>query len=84
MARGALVRGLEHAAAVVEESANGDTEQNPASTALQAAADRIRAAADGDAAHTAVDDVMTYLMENLGEIDGNRVAELSNVIGGAG
>jgi hypothetical protein len=86
---GQLARGLEHAAEVVAASHDGDPGlvSVAASEALRAAADRISATATPDdvasneQARTAVSDVLTYLSENVGRVDGQKVAELSQLIG---
>ncbi len=85
---GHLVDGLEHAAEVV--AANQPTGSGQASEAatdaLRAAAARVAATADpnGEAntanVEAAVGDVLTYLSEHVGDVDGGRVAELSQLI----
>jgi hypothetical protein len=86
---GQLARGLEHAAEVVAASHDGGSGHVSvaASEALRAAADRISATATpGDVAgneqvRIAVSNVLTYLSENVDQVDGRQVAELSQLIG---
>ncbi|MCH7844264.1 MAG: hypothetical protein IH850_00330 [Acidobacteria bacterium] len=88
---GQLARGLEHAAEVVAASHDGESGgvSVAASGALRAAAERISAsvsANDGTGnqqVQTAAADVLTYLADNVGDIDGRKVAELSQLIGAA-
>lgn len=88
---GQLARGLEHAAKVVAASHDGESGRVSvaASEALRAAAERIRATvspnggANNEQVRTAVADVLTYLSDNVGDVDGRKVAELSQLIGAA-
>ncbi len=88
---GQLVRGLEHAAEVVAATHDGESGgvSFAASEALRGAAERIGAtvsANDGTGnqqVQTAAADVLTYLADNVGNIDGRKVAELSRLIGAA-
>ena len=88
---GQLARGLEHAAEVVAASHDGESGgvSVEASGALRAAAERISAsvsANDGTGnqqVQTAAADVLTYLADNVGDIDGRKVVELSQLIGAA-
>jgi hypothetical protein len=88
---GQLARGLDHAAEVVAASHDGESGRVSvaASDALHTAAERIRTtvAPNGgttsEEVHTAVADVLTYLSDNFGDMDGRKFAELSQLIGAA-
>jgi hypothetical protein len=87
---GQLARGLEHAAEVVAASHEGESGHvsNAASEALLAAAQRVGTivAPNGGTTSeqdTAVAKVLTYLSDNVGDVDGRYVAELSQMIGAA-
>ena len=85
---GHLADGLEHAAEVLAANHGGDSADasEAASEALRAAAERITATAHpstGDNTvqlEAAVSDVLAYLSEHVGDVDGTRVAELSQLI----
>lgn len=89
---GHLADGLEHAAEVLAANHGGESKDasEAASEALRAAAERITATAHPNSGATtarveaAVADVLTYLSENVGDVDGRRVAELSQLIGSWG
>ncbi len=87
---GQLARGLEHAAEVVAASHDGEPGHvsDAASEALRAAAQRVDTivAPNGGTTSeqdTAVAKVLTYLSDNVGDVDGRYVAELSQMIGAA-
>ncbi len=88
---GQLARGLEHAAEVVAASHDGEPGHvsDAASEALRAAAQRVdtivapNGGTTNKKVHTAVADVLTYLSDNVGDVDGRYVAELSQMIGAA-
>jgi len=87
---GQLARGLEHAAEVVAASHDGEPGHvsDAASEALRAAAQRVNTivAPNGGTTSeqdTAVGKVLTYLSNNVGDVDGRYVAELSQMIGAA-
>lgn len=80
---GEVPRGLQHAAEAVEKhSADGPT----ASEALKDAADRVRAGGAEPSAATreGVAGLLTYISENVGDLDGRQVAELAREIGSQG
>ena len=74
VAQGHADRGLEHAADIVEGDAS-------AQAALLAAAERI-AGLDTAASHEGVAELLTYLSENAGSVDGTAVAGMARTIGG--
>ncbi len=88
---GQLARGLEHAAEVVAASHDGEPGHvsDAASDALRAAAQRVdtivapNGGTTSEPVHTAVADVLTYLSDHVGDVDGRYVAELSQMIGAA-
>lgn len=88
---GQLARGLEHAAEVVAASHDGESGHvsDAASEALRAAAERVstivapNGGTTSEQAYTAVADVLTYLSNNVGDVDGREVAKLSRLIGAA-
>ena len=88
---GQLARGLEHAAEVVAVSHDGEPGHvsDAASEALRAAAQRVstivapNGGTTSEKVDTAVADVLTYLSDNVGDVDGRYVAELSQLIGAA-
>lgn len=88
--KGQLARGLEHTPQVVAANQPDPAPlASEATDALRAAAQRISALADrgAEAAHPdvsdAVSDLLTYLSEHIGEVDGQRVAELAQLVGEA-
>ena len=88
---GQLARGLEHAAEVVAASHDGEPGHvsDAASEALRAAAQRVdtivapNGGTTNKKVHTAVADVLTYLSDNVGDVDSRYVAEMSQKIGAA-
>ncbi len=72
--RGHVERGLDHAA----ESVVTDT---AAQQALRAAADRLAGSDTPSVAHQDVATLLTYLADNKGSIDGQKVAELARSVG---
>jgi hypothetical protein len=86
---GELARGLVHAPEVVTADAAGESAAagEAAREALNAAAERIRATASGRDAdaiaelRSAVGDLVSYLADHNGAVDGRRVAELAQLIG---
>jgi len=79
---GEIERGLQHAAQTIADGVSDDSE---ASDALRDAADRVQVAGSetSDATRKSVADLLTYIAENRGEIDGGQVAELATSIGGS-
>jgi hypothetical protein len=77
---GEVRRGLEHAAATVEDT---ESSGGAAEALLQAAA-RVSDAGTDQSADTraSVAGLLAYLAENAGDIDGAQVAELARQIGG--
>jgi len=88
---GQLARSLEHAAEVVAASHDGEPGHvsDAATEALRTAAERVstivapNGGTTSEQVHTAVADVLTYLSDNVGDVDGRKVAELSQLIGAA-
>lgn len=81
---GHLADGLEHAAEILAANHGGESgdASEAASEALRTAAERISAdSATNSVQRTAVSDVLTYLSENIEDVDGRKVAELSQLIG---
>jgi hypothetical protein len=78
---GEIERGLQHAAETVADGVSDDSE---ASEALRDAADRVQVAGSetSEATLEGVANLLTYVAENRGEIDGKQVAELATSIGG--
>lgn len=85
---GQLARGIEHARETVTQNGNRpDDAGTQASEALRAAAERVRATASADHqpagqdVTSAVADLLTYLSDNVGHVDGGTVAGLAQAIG---
>jgi hypothetical protein len=78
---GEFVNGLQHAAETLDERTGGDANSV---AALREAAERVRAADSDRSAATRerVAGLLTYLSENVGNVDGREVAELAQQIGG--
>lgn len=78
---GEIHLGLDHAAQALEDSESGGGE---ASQALMDAADRVRAAGADPSAATRerVAGLLSYISDNVGNLDGRQVAELAVEIGG--
>ncbi len=73
-------RGLDHATQALESQGDGN---QLATTALIEAAQRVQTADDGSAAanQEGVAGLLAYLSENVGNVDGQAVAELASQIG---
>ena len=88
---GQLARGLEHAAEVVAASHDGEPGDvsDAVTEALRTAAERLstivapNGGTTGEQLHKAVADVLGYLSDNVGDVDGRKVAEMSQKIGAA-
>ncbi|HKZ30649.1 MAG TPA: hypothetical protein VJ482_13580 [Acidimicrobiia bacterium] len=86
VADGDVVGGLQHAAALVAGAVD-ETAASPgnqaASAALASAAQRVKATRSNqaDTTRTEVGALLDYLAENIGHVDGRKVAELSRLIG---
>lgn len=86
VAHGDMVRGLEHAASLITSVADNTPASHSnqaASAALTSAAQRIKATRSNQADTTKAEVValLDYLAENIGHVDGQKVAELSQLIG---
>ena len=78
---GELHLGLEHAAEALDDDESAGSQ---ASEALMEAAERVRAAGENPSVATRdrVAGLITYLSENVGNVDGTHVAQLAVQIGG--
>ena len=78
---GKIQQGLQHTAEVLDSDTSDDAR---ASEAVRGAAERVETTGAESAASTreSVAGLLTYISENVGQIDGNEVAELAVEIGG--
>lgn len=84
--KGEVAHGLEHAAELLASSARPTQREAGASEALRSAANRVKATQSGESETTraAVAELLTYLSENIGHVDGQHVADLTRSIGHPG